>query len=695
MRARNAIPVLLVFAVAFEAPASRLTTDAAGLDRFGEKPITKVVNLLKDMQTQLDEEGKEDQEMFDKLTCWCETNDKEKTKAIADGQQKIVELQATIEEAVATSATLSSDITALESDIATLAKALDEAAELRAKESAEFAEEEKDMMASAESLKGAVTALGKSQGGSALAQREALLQVSQVLRRRPSEAVAAAAPHQRSQVRQLLSMSGPGAEISLMQQSTRLRSGAPASGAIFGMLSQMKETFEANLATGQKEEAQSQGEYETLKGAKKSQIDAATTKVATKKDELAKADELAARSKQDLKDTTNSVAADSEFLGNLKKQCGDIDAQFEERTKARLEEITAVGETIGILTSDEAQQSFSKSSSLLQLRAQSKRETTRREATARYLAEAGKRLKSPRLSFLAVRVQGDAFAKIKENIDKMVGQLDKDGKDEETHKTNCNTDLKANTDQTGERSKHKADVETEIADLDAEISALTDESKKLTVQISDARIEIKQAGENRELENKDFQTTVADQRATAAIVKKAMERMEAFYGKTAFLEANDAQTPPGSFGTMKKNGGGQGVIMLLENVIREAVDVEKDATEAENKAQAAYETFVADTNKMIEEASRQLTNLKETIGTDSKTEVEDKGDVRHTEGDLRGLEGVADTLHDGCDWDLAHFDERVAARKDEQEALKNSKAIFSGANMLLQTDSNPDMEDTE
>ena len=45
------------------------------------------------------------------------------------------------------------------------------------------------------------------------------------------------------------------------------------SGAIFGILKQMKETFESNLSSSQKEEMQSQAAYEDLKAAKESNFD--------------------------------------------------------------------------------------------------------------------------------------------------------------------------------------------------------------------------------------------------------------------------------------------------------------------------------------------------------------------------------------------------------------------------------------
>ena len=56
---------------------------------------------MKDMQAQLEKEGKEDTEVYEKVTCWCETNDKDKTTAISDAESRITELTSTIEEATA------------------------------------------------------------------------------------------------------------------------------------------------------------------------------------------------------------------------------------------------------------------------------------------------------------------------------------------------------------------------------------------------------------------------------------------------------------------------------------------------------------------------------------------------------------------------------------------------------------------
>merc|ERR1719207_438264 len=81
---------------------------------------------------------------------------------------------------------------------------------------------------------------------------------------------------------------------------------APQSGAIFGILKQMKESFETNLASSQKEEMTAQSAYEDLKAAKESEIKAGQELLETKEQELADTDAKLASDKEDLEDTRNS-----------------------------------------------------------------------------------------------------------------------------------------------------------------------------------------------------------------------------------------------------------------------------------------------------------------------------------------------------------------------------------------------------
>merc|ERR1719159_2052401 len=125
---------------------------------------------------------------------------------------------------------------------------------------------------------------------------------------------------------------------------------APASGEIFGILKQMKETFESNLSQSQKDELANQAAYEDLKAAKEEEIKAAQDQIDTKTQELATTDEKLADAKEDIEDTRASLAADEKYLMDLKEKCQMTDQEWEERQKTRQLEMQAVSKALAILS---------------------------------------------------------------------------------------------------------------------------------------------------------------------------------------------------------------------------------------------------------------------------------------------------------------------------------------------------------
>merc|ERR1719321_1114320 len=81
---------------------------------------------------------------------------------------------------------------------------------------------------------------------------------------------------------------------------------------------------------------------------------------------LATTDKKNADAKEDLSDTTNTLAADEEFLAGLKKTCAMVDAEWEERTKTRQLETQACSKALALLNSDEAHDLFGKSLGFVQ-----------------------------------------------------------------------------------------------------------------------------------------------------------------------------------------------------------------------------------------------------------------------------------------------------------------------------------------
>merc|ERR1739848_373667 len=149
-------------------------------------------------------------------------------------------------------------------------------------------------------------------------------------------------------------------------------------------------------------------------------------------------------------------------------------------------------------------------------------------------------------------------------------------------------------------------------------------------------------------ENEEFQTTVADQRATQNILKKALAKLEGFYKKKALLQ--QAQTPPVHFQPMKKNAGASPVMGLIEQIIEESVATEKEAIASETAAQADYEKFVKDSNALIDELSNAITEKTAEKATAESDKVQAIADKDTAIAELEQLAAYKGDLHDQCDF---------------------------------------------
>eukprot|EP00746_Dinoflagellata_sp_MGD_P161517 gnl/MRDRNA2_/MRDRNA2_88700_c0_seq1.p1 gnl/MRDRNA2_/MRDRNA2_88700_c0~~gnl/MRDRNA2_/MRDRNA2_88700_c0_seq1.p1 ORF type:complete len:654 (+),score=244.27 gnl/MRDRNA2_/MRDRNA2_88700_c0_seq1:78-2039(+) len=637
-----------------------LEVDNADSEKEWEKPIQKVIRLMKEMQSQLEKEAKEDEDMMDKLGCWCDTNEKEKTQANAINNQRITDLSAFIEESTAKSASLKTEIEELTKQVEASEASLAESTAIREKDAAEFFDFEKDSIVNTEAVKGAIMTLGKVHG-SALDQ-QSLMQVRSLLRKHLTTH-----KHKSSKHLALIQEEPAVSEVdSLLQQAGE----APQSGAIFGILKQMKESFETTLATSTSEEDQAKETFSSMKASKEEEISAAEELIASKKIELASTDEKNAAAKEDLADTTATVDADTEFLANLKDKCDSATADYQARTKVRNEEIAAVGEAMEILTGDDAKDlllKFVQRSSKTQISAN-------RERAAKMVSQLAKKLNKPRLSALSMSMRLDAFTKVKEEIDKMVVSLKQTQKDEVVKKDMCGKELHENEMQTTEKTNLKSDLETSISDLETSKTTLAEEIAALKEEIAAAQTEMKRASEIRLAENKEFQMTIMDQKATQEILAKALNRLKDFYAKKSLLQLKSTRQPG-----YKKNAGSSSVMTMIEHIIEESKEEQKDTVASENAAVAAYAEFVADNNKAIESMSKSVVNKSEELAKVDENKAIAEGDLRATEADLLSLLKIYQTLHTDCDFLLKYFDVRQTKRAEEIEALQQAKAIFSGA----------------
>lgn len=366
----------------------------------------------------------------------------------------------------------------------------------------------------------------------------------------------------------------------------------------------------------------------------------------------------------------------------------------------RSEEITAVAETIAIITEDSSQEQLSKTVSLIQFRMSAGMSTAARAMRSRAAAALQHVMYRPefddlldawrgrkatgdtphmQLATLQVSVQLDSFTKVKEAMDSMVAELKEQQKEEVKLKEFCTTEFNENEKQTYQKTEKKEDLTEKIEGLEASVKTLSKEIEAAKEEIAKTELSIKKAGQTREEENAEYQTTVADQRATQVILKKALQRLEQFYKKKALLQEREDPVPPVQFKPMKKNAGGSPVIGLIEQIIEESKAVETEAVAGEKAAQADYEQAVKDSLALVKDLKDAVTEKTKAVAEAKDELVMAQTDLAATETELQDLNSYKADLHEQCDFILKNFDLRQKARMQEIEAINEAKGILSGA----------------
>merc|ERR1719408_807653 len=343
----------------------------------------------------------------------------------------------------------------------------------------------------------------------------------------------------------------------------------------------MKESFETNLAASQKEEMENQKAYEDLKAAKEEEIAAGESQIDTKTVELGNTDQKLAQSKESLEDTQECLASDQAFLADLKERCQNMDQEYEERTKTRQLEIQAVSKALAFLSSDEAHDLFTRTFNFVQV--QSVAQSQRRAAISTRLSQAAQKYQDPRLSTLATQARLDAFTKVKKSIQDMVDKLIKEKEDEIKHKDFCIEEINNNERDTEMKERDRDDLVAKIEDLTMTIDTLAKEIETLKAEVAELQVQMKRAGEDREKENKEFQVTVADQRATQKLLAAALNILKGFYEKAALVQKTveqksaNGQAPPPGFKSYEKNAASGGVMGMMQSIIDDAKAMEAEA----------------------------------------------------------------------------------------------------------------------
>merc|ERR1719316_924869 len=307
----------------------------------------------------------------------------------------------------------------------------------------------------------------------------------------------------------------------------------PKSGEILGILKQLKDEMEKDLAEMTATENAAAQTYEELMSAKKKELETLNASVEAKLKRTGELGVEIAMKKNDLEDTKEDLGEDTLFLADLVKNCGTKKEEWEAICKTRSEELIALQETIKILNDDDALELFKKtlpSASFLQLEGSLK--TTRLQAL-KVIKDAMKAdsLKSPHMDFieLALRGKKEGFEKVIKLIDEMVVTLKTEQSDDDHKKEYCEVQFDIADDKKKELERTLSDTEKVIAETTDAIGAVSEEIKGLEASIQALDKSVVEATVQRKDEHADYADLMASNNAAKELILFAKNRMQKFY----------------------------------------------------------------------------------------------------------------------------------------------------------------------
>jgi len=677
-------------------------------------PIRRVVTLLQKMQAQVTAEGKKEEELFEKFMCYCKTGAGDLKASIEAAENKIGADGAALEEAEAQQAQLKADLAEHKANRADAKDASAKATALRKKEAATFAKDSSDLKTNIAALGNAITALEKGAAGGSFLQTQTA-----------------------ARLRQLtvdMDMSETDRDALTAFLSQRQGGGyAPQSGEITGILKQMKDTMEKDLADITAVEEQAIKDYDALMAAKAKEIATNTRSIETKSERLGQVSVDIVNLKEEIGDTVEALKADKKFLANLGSSCDTKKAEWEERSKTRTEELAALAETIKILNDDDALELFKKtlpSPSFIQVKVSA---AMMRQRAVKVLKTA-RNHKDPRMDLVMLALTGKSksFDKVLTMIDDMVALLGREQVDDDDKKAYCEANLDKAEDEKKALDNTIADLEKaieadkdSIAKLASEISALISGIKALDKSVSEAT-------ENRKAENAEYKSTMAADKAAKELIGLAKNRMMQFYnpdlytpapkielsreqriavnmgseaaptvapsgiagtGITYFAQVSSHSAardlvapppPPETWGAYQKKGQEHNGVTAMMDLLIADLDKEMQTMGVDEKnAQSEYETFMADSQEKRALDSKSVAD-KEGMKAAAEARVQKLGaEHKATVKEAYGTATTIKDLHLECDWLLGSYEARKEARAGEVDSLKKAKAVLSGADYSL------------
>merc|ERR1719161_904651 len=289
-------------------------------------------------------------------------------------------------------------------------------------------------------------------------------------------------------------------------------------------------------------------------------------------------------------------------------------------------------------------------------------------------------------------------------------------------KAYCEQEFDSADDKKKALERSISDLEKVIAEDKEMVATFTSEIEALNEGIHALDRAVAEATEQRKEEHAEYAAQLAANHAAAEIIDFAKNRMNKFYnpklykpppkrvlseeeritlnmGGTlaptappggiagtgiSFAQGTPPPPPPETFGEYKKKGQESGGVLAMMDMLK--ADLEKEIQEMdfeEKDAQSEYEDMVKDAAKKRAADLKSIAE-KEAAKAETEAEILASEDTKAAEeAELMATKQYIAELHADCDWLIEKYVIRKEARAAEVDALKQAKAVLSGADFSL------------
>jgi len=696
------MPLLLVYLVSLlgAAVCPAHSTRLGARLHIRVNPVRKVITMLEMMKRKAQEEGDERTMLYDKFVCYCKGTDAELDKSISKAQERIPQLESSIKKDTAEKQQIQEDLKQQKSELKELKRAMKSAMAVRDETRAGLLKDQRKLKENSKALSKAIKQIQQGLGNKLLQSDLAFLQ----------------------QISATVDV--PRGDRDLLTAFLEGKDQSSGSNMILGILKQMYETMEGDLAKVTKEVAVVDINYEKLTSAQEQEANALE---ASDEDKTRRHGEAAVKISTmdaELDNMVEGLEEDQTFRTDLEASCKKKAKEWDVYKKMQADELAAFAETIKLLGQDPSMELFKKTmpnreASFMQVGVSSKQ--MRRQAMGVLRGAAirhhGHRLAAdPRLDLLELAIHGEkvGFDGLLKKIDGLIAILGEEQKQDEKKHVFCQKEIRKTKDELKQNKRSITAKEASIDDAESALEDLKVNIEQLTSGIRALDKQVAAATKERKVENAKNKEQLAANNAAVGLLEMAITRLNKFYGTKKYqasllamrfkmrrhhsISASDpsdnsdgsmsllqeqatrrvrrASSPPEV--DLKYQRQEDGVTGLLQHLKQDLISKASQIKTEENIAQADYEKFVKDAADKRALDSKAFSNNKNAKADLEAALHEDRETLNSLVSSVEAAQKELKGLHEDCDWLLANYKLAKEARAKEKTALQDAYRVLSG-----------------